>query len=160
MYCSQTPSQWLLRTRYRLTRAQGNLDANRQERMIRADFIAALSWDWPIMPCKVMQGRPEGYATACCTADLCLAGVGTKDHRRFLPCSIAQIAANATTCQTISQEAVSHPYIYHLTGGGCDPTGATAKANLPLLQLSAESLGYCTLPERISFATPAVPMGT
>jgi hypothetical protein len=29
-------------------------------RMIRADFIPALSWDWPIMPGKVMQGRPEG----------------------------------------------------------------------------------------------------
>jgi hypothetical protein len=28
--------------------------------MIRADFIPALRWDWPIMPGKVMQGRPEG----------------------------------------------------------------------------------------------------
>jgi hypothetical protein len=25
-----------------------------------ADFIPALSWDWPIMPGKFMQGRPEG----------------------------------------------------------------------------------------------------
>jgi hypothetical protein len=27
---------------------------------LRADFIPALSWDWPIMPGKVMQGKPEG----------------------------------------------------------------------------------------------------
>jgi hypothetical protein len=29
---------------------RGNLDANRRERMIRADCIPAFSWDWPIMP--------------------------------------------------------------------------------------------------------------
>jgi hypothetical protein len=28
--------------------------------MIRADFIPALSWDWPIVPGKIMQGGPEG----------------------------------------------------------------------------------------------------
>jgi hypothetical protein len=28
--------------------------------MIRADFIPALSWDWPIVPGKIMQGRPKG----------------------------------------------------------------------------------------------------
>jgi hypothetical protein len=28
--------------------------------MIRADFIPALRWDWPIMPDKIMQARPEG----------------------------------------------------------------------------------------------------
>jgi hypothetical protein len=36
------------------------VDAHRQERMIRADFIPALCWDCPIMPGKIMQGRPEG----------------------------------------------------------------------------------------------------
>jgi hypothetical protein len=43
---------WGKRNRY--ARAQGNLDANKQERMIRANFIPALCWDWPIMPGKIM----------------------------------------------------------------------------------------------------------
>jgi hypothetical protein len=30
------------------------------KKMTRAYIIPALSWDWPIMPGKVMQGRPEG----------------------------------------------------------------------------------------------------
>jgi hypothetical protein len=38
----------------------GARDANRQERMIRADFIPALCCDWPIMSGRIMQGRPEG----------------------------------------------------------------------------------------------------
>jgi hypothetical protein len=37
-----------------------NQDANKLERMIRANFIPALCWDWPTMPGKIMQGRPEG----------------------------------------------------------------------------------------------------
>jgi hypothetical protein len=28
--------------------------------MMRANFIPALCWDWPIVPGKIMQGRPEG----------------------------------------------------------------------------------------------------
>jgi hypothetical protein len=32
--------------------------------MIRADFIPALSWDWPIVPGKIMQGRPEALEMA------------------------------------------------------------------------------------------------
>jgi hypothetical protein len=27
---------------------------------MRANFIPALRWDWPIVPGKIMQGRPEG----------------------------------------------------------------------------------------------------
>jgi hypothetical protein len=54
------------------------LDANRQERMIRADFIRALGWDWSIMPGKIMQSdqkEVEALETACCTADPCPGGV-------------------------------------------------------------------------------------
>jgi hypothetical protein len=93
-----------------LARAQGNLDANRQERMIKTDFIPAIGWDWPNMPGNIMQGRPEGggsVGTACCTANLCLGGECTKDHRRSLPCSIAKIAAKTTTHQAISQTEVA-----------------------------------------------------
>jgi hypothetical protein len=43
-----------------LAKAQGNLDATRQERMTKADFIPALRWDWLIMPGFIMQSRPEG----------------------------------------------------------------------------------------------------
>jgi hypothetical protein len=42
------------------TAMHGNLDANKQERMMRANFIPALCWDWQIVPGKIMQGRPEG----------------------------------------------------------------------------------------------------
>jgi hypothetical protein len=56
----KAPRQCLLGKHNLQARTQRNLDANRQERMIRADFIPALSWDWPIVPGKIMQGRPEG----------------------------------------------------------------------------------------------------
>jgi hypothetical protein len=52
--------QCLLGKHNRQAHTQKNLDANRQERRIKADFIPALSWDWPIMPGEIMQGRPEG----------------------------------------------------------------------------------------------------
>jgi hypothetical protein len=42
------------------TARHGRKGCDRQERMIRADFIPALCWDWPIMPGIIMQGRPEG----------------------------------------------------------------------------------------------------
>jgi hypothetical protein len=54
-YCSQTNTRQCA-----MEEAQGNQDANRQERMSRADFIPALSWDCPLMPGKIMHGRPEG----------------------------------------------------------------------------------------------------
>jgi hypothetical protein len=43
--------------------------------MIRADFIPALSWDWPIMPGNADKKEVEALEKACCTADPCLGGV-------------------------------------------------------------------------------------
>jgi hypothetical protein len=43
----KTSCQCLWGKRNRYARAQGNLDANKQERMMRANFIPALCWDWP-----------------------------------------------------------------------------------------------------------------
>jgi hypothetical protein len=80
----------------------------------RNDDQGRLSWDWPIMPGKLMQGRPEGAAKPC------LGGVGAEDNRRFLPCSIAQMAANTTTHQIILQKEAGQP-----------ATGVTAKAKTP-----------------------------
>jgi hypothetical protein len=56
----------------------GNLEANAQERMIRADFIPAPSRNRPIMSgksCKADQKEVEALEMACCTADPCLGGV-------------------------------------------------------------------------------------
>jgi hypothetical protein len=41
------------------TDTKGCLDTNRQAGMIRADFIPALRWEWPIIPGKIMQSRQE-----------------------------------------------------------------------------------------------------
>jgi hypothetical protein len=101
------PSQCLLGKPNRQARALGNLDANRQEGMIRADFITAFSWDWPIIPGKIMQGRPGGGGS--CRNGLLHSRPLPRRYepktmyRRFLPCSIAQVAVNTTTCQIVSQ---------------------------------------------------------
>jgi hypothetical protein len=55
------------------------------------------------------QEEVEALETACSTADLCLGGALTKYHKRFLPCSLASIAATITTRQTISQTARGVP---------------------------------------------------
>jgi hypothetical protein len=81
--------------------------------MIWANFIPALVQAdpgryRPIMPwkpCKVGHKEVEALETACCAADSCLGGAWTKDHTLFLPCSMAQMEANTTTCQTIAQTA-------------------------------------------------------
>jgi hypothetical protein len=58
IYCSQ--STQAMEKALPLGTGARDMDANSKERMIRADFIPALSWDWPIMPGKIMQGRSEG----------------------------------------------------------------------------------------------------
>jgi hypothetical protein len=58
-YNAYPAKQWksimsmLMEKRNCYARAQGNLDANKQERMMRANFIPALCWDWPILPGKI-----------------------------------------------------------------------------------------------------------
>jgi hypothetical protein len=56
----KAPRQCLLGKDNRQARTQRNQVANRQEGMIRTDFIPALSWAWPFIPSRIMQGRPEG----------------------------------------------------------------------------------------------------
>jgi hypothetical protein len=62
MCCSQTNTQPMAMEKALPLGTGARLIANRQERMIRAGFIPALGWHWPIMPGKIMQGRPEECA--------------------------------------------------------------------------------------------------
>jgi hypothetical protein len=47
-------------------------DANRQERMIRADFISAKGRSCWAKSCKADQKEVEAMETACCTTDPCV----------------------------------------------------------------------------------------
>jgi hypothetical protein len=74
----RAPRQCQGRERTRKAWVKGNLDANRQERIIRSDVISALRQNRPIMPDKNVwadQKQVEAFKTACFTAGPCLGGV-------------------------------------------------------------------------------------
>jgi hypothetical protein len=61
IYCSQSTTQSMAMVKaLPLSTGAREHGCDQQRKDDRADFIPALSWNWPIMPGKVMQGRPEG----------------------------------------------------------------------------------------------------
>jgi hypothetical protein len=125
-----------------LGRDARNLDANSKARTSRANFIRALSWDWPIMPGKIMQGRLEGGGSFG-NGLLHCGQAGLPPRRRMDQRPQAcptQIAANTTARQTISQTE----------GGGSTshPVPLLKQSSpQPALHLSADSLSDRALPE-------------
>jgi hypothetical protein len=120
------------------------------------DFIPALSWDWPIMPGKITQGRPEGGGSF---------GNGLL-HSRPLP--RRRMSQRPHTFPTLLHGPDSrqhHNPPDHITGRKTwvnQPQVPLLKQSSPqpALHLSADSLSNRTLPESMLPQLFAIPMGT
>jgi hypothetical protein len=155
----KAPHQCLLGKHNRQAWTQRNLDANRQEGMIRADIIPALSWDWPIIPGKIMQGRPGG-------------GGSFRNgllHSRPLPRrrmnQRPQASPTLLHCPDSSQHHNPTDYLTDRRRWVNQPQVPLLKQSSPqpALHLSADSLSDRTLPESMlpqgvssSFAVPCI----